>query len=211
MAEQRLIDTRFLDALASSEPTPGGGSAAALAGAIAAGLVSMVCQLTLGQARFAAVEEEIRQVLSRSEELRMRLTMLAEEDMAVYGAFAQAQRMPRRTEEERKQRAERMRAALVECTLVPMRVAEACRELLSLCPLVVEKGNPAAVTDVGVAALLAEAALRGAGLQVLVNLKWLKDPAFVAEQMGRLQSIQEGTAQLKEDVVAAVEGVLQGQ
>jgi len=206
-----MIDTVFLDALASSEPTPGGGSAAALAGAIAAGLVSMVCQLTRGQKRFASVQNDIERILRASESLRVHLTVLAQEDMAVYGAFAQAQRMPRTTEEQKRERSRRMQAALTECALVPLRVAERCRELLWLCPELVDKGNPSAVSDVGVAALLAEAALRGAALQVMVNLAWLENADFIDVQRERLAAVVEGTAEMKERVVESVEQALQRQ
>ncbi|NPV09504.1 MAG: cyclodeaminase/cyclohydrolase family protein [Anaerolineae bacterium] len=205
-----LIDTRFIDALATSEPTPGGGSAAAMAGAIGAGLLSMVCNLTVGQERFAAVEEEIRAVLEESESLRLRLVDLAERDMAAYRSFVEAQRLPRKSPEERRERTGRMQEALKACTLVPLEIAEACRRLLDLSPVVAEKGNPSAVTDVGVGALLAEAAMRGAGLQVMVNLAWLKDEAFIQEQRRRVQEVQAGSAELKERVVAMVEGALEG-
>lgn len=202
-----LIDTRFLDALASGEPTPGGGSAAAMAGAIAAGLVSMVARLTRGP-RFAAVHGEIEAVLAASEELRGRLTDLAEHDMAAYGGFAQAQKLPRSSDEEKQRRTSAMQSALRGCTLAPLGIAAACREVLQLCPALVRAGNASAITDVGVAAALAEAALRGAGLQVEVNLGWLKDRSFADEQRQRLASVLAGTGELKERVLADVEAAL---
>lgn len=204
-----LIDTRFLDALASAEPTPGGGSAAAMAGAIAAGLASMVCQLTRGQRRFSGVEADIERILGASEDLRAGLTELAEEDMAAYGRFAEAQHLPRATEDQRRERTAKMQEALRECTLVPLRIASSCRELLWLCPELVEKGNPAAVTDAGVAALLAEAALRGAALQVLVNLAWLRDDSFIRAQRQSLAAATAGVSEMRERVVTAVEAMLQ--
>ena len=205
---ETLIDTRFLDALASSEPTPGGGSAAAVAGAVAAGLVSMVCNLTVGQERYAAVEEDVKGLLQVSEELRVRLVRLAEEDMAAYGSFARAQRMPRSSPEERSKRTQQMQEALRQCTLVPLEIAEACRRILELTPETAEKGNPHAITDVGVAAVLAEAAMRGALLQVKVNLRWLKDEEFIAEQQQRVPAVTDGAAELKERVVEMVEAAL---
>ena len=126
-----------------------------------------------------------------------------------YGGFAKAQRLPRATEDQRRERTERMQEALRQCTLVPLDIAASCRELLWLCPEVVEKGNPAAITDGGVAALLAEAALRGAALQVLANLAWLKDADFIAAQRQCLAAVLEGTSAMKESVVAAVESALQ--
>jgi len=203
-----LIDEHFLDALASAEPVPGGGSAAAVAGAIAAGLASMVARLTLSP-RYEQVRGAIETTLAASEDLRRRLASLARQDMSAYMSFSRAQRLPRASEEERRLRTTRMQEALRECTLVPLQIAAACREVLQLCPMLVEKGNPAAITDVGVAALLAEAALRGAGLQVEVNLAWLKDEAFIAEQRQRLAAILAGTAELKEQIAAQVQAALE--
>ncbi|MGI6207219.1 MAG: cyclodeaminase/cyclohydrolase family protein [Anaerolineae bacterium] len=205
-----LIDTRFIDALATSEPTPGGGSAAAMAGAIAAGLLSMVCNLTVGQEKFAAVHEDLAAVLQETEALRHRLVDLAEQDMAAYRSFVGAQRLPRKSDEERRERTRCMQDALRTCTLVPLQIAEACRRLLDLSPEVALKGNPTAVTDVGVGALLAEACMRGAGLQVMVNLAWLKDETFIEEQRRRLEEVQAGSAELKERVMDMVERVAAG-
>lgn len=203
------IDTRFLDALASAEPTPGGGSASALAGAIAAGLVSMVCNLTRDPARFPDVHAEMERTLAASEALRARLMELVAQDMAAYGSFAQAQRLPRGTAEEKSERNRTMQSALKQCLLVPMSIVEACREVLWLCPDLVAKGNPNAVSDVGVGAVLAEAALRGAAMQVQVNMAWLKkDAAFVESARQRLAATVDGTAEMKEKVVRMVEETL---
>jgi len=203
-----LIDTRFLDALATSEPTPGGGSAAAMAAAIAAGLLSMVCNLTVGQEKFAAVESEMRTVLQESESLRRRLIELAEEDMAAYQSFVEAQHLPRRTTQERQARTQCMQVALKDCAAVPLEVARACRRLLELSVVVAEKGNPSAVTDVGVAALLAEACLRGAGLQVRVNLAWLKDRDLAAAQEAALAELLAGAEEIRQQALATVERVM---
>jgi methenyltetrahydrofolate cyclohydrolase len=202
-----LIDRRFLDALASAEPTPGGGSASAVAGAIAAGLVSMVARLTLGP-RYAAVRGDIEAILASSEELRGRLTSLAEQDMAAYTSFCRAQRLPRSDEVQRRQRTESMQEGLRACTTTPLQIAAACREVLQLCPALVSMGNPSAITDVGVACALAEASLRGAGLQVEANLAWIKDEGFIAEQRRRLAVVAEGTADLKERLLADVQAAL---
>lgn len=204
MTAGTLVDTAFLDALASASPTPGGGSTAAYAGALAAGLVSMVCRLTLGQPRFAAVEAQMAQLLERSEGLRAGLTELVQADMAAYSGFAATQRLPRSTEAEKQERRALMQEALRGCTLAPQQIAANCRQVLLLCPEVVAMGNPAAVSDAAVAALLAEAALRAAALQVEVNLAWLKDAAFVAEQRRQLADVLAGTADVKERVMADV-------
>lgn len=205
-----LIDTRFIDALATSEPTPGGGSAAAMAAAIAAGLLSMVCNLTVGQEKFADVEAELRAVLEESESIRHDLIDLAEQDMAAYRSFVDAQRMPRGGPEERRERTACMQGALRECTSVPLEIARASRRLLELSPTVAEKGNPSAVTDVGVAAVLAEACARGAGLQVRVNLAWLKDADFASEQAAALAEVLADLEPLKEQALATVDTVMAG-
>lgn len=205
MTAGTVVDTRFLDALASSDPTPGGGSVSAYAGALAAGLISMVCRLTLGQKRFASVQDDMAAALERSEDIRAELTRLTEADMTAYGAFAAAQKLPRATDAEKAERSEKMQAALRDCALVPLRTARACRRLLELCPEVVGKGNPAALSDVGVAALLAQSALRGAALQVATNLAWLKNADFIAEQRRNTAEVLAGTQELTERVVADVE------
>ncbi|NLT41118.1 MAG: cyclodeaminase/cyclohydrolase family protein [Anaerolineae bacterium] len=205
-----LIDTRFIDALATSEPTPGGGSAAAMAGTIAAGLLSMVCNLTVGQEKFASVEADVTEVLRETEAIRHHLVDLAEQDMAAYRSFVEAQRLPRTSAEERRVRTASMQAALRDCTSVPLRIAQRCRRLLDLSPAVAEKGNPNAVTDVGVGALLADASMRGAGLQVRVNLAWLKDAEFAAAQSAELDETLAGGEQVMAQALAIVDHVVTG-
>ena len=201
-AQKSIVE--FLDELASKAPVPGGGSSAALGGALAAGLVSMVCNLTLGKKRYANVEEEIRDILARSERLRGELIELLEEDVQVYSRVSKAYKMPRETEEEKRARAEAIQAALKEATDVPMRVAKACVEVLEMCTPLAEKGNVMAVSDAGVAALLAEASLRSAALNVLINLGAIKDEAFVAENRAKLDALLEGKSELKEGVLDLV-------
>lgn len=192
--------SRFLDALASSAPAPGGGSVSALSGALGAALVSMVCNLTIGKKKYADVQEEMADILSQSEALRHELTGLLEEDVKAYTAVSKAFKMPRITAEEKAVRAEAIQNALKEATRVPMQVAEACVRVLDLCTPAAEKGNVNAVSDAGVAALMAEAGLRSAALNVLINLKAIKDQAFCREVDGRLKSLLEGRPVLKEQI-----------
>src|ERR687896_2503799 len=104
----------FLDGLASKEPTPGGGSAAALAGALGAGLVSMVCQFTVGREKYAEVEEDMQRVLARSEELRAELQAAVDADIAAYGSYSRASGMPRESDDEKRARDEALQGALRE-------------------------------------------------------------------------------------------------
>jgi len=196
--------TTFLDELASSAPAPGGGSVAALSGALGAALVSMVCNLTVGKKKYADVQEDIQALLERSEALRHELIDLLEADVQVYTSVSKAYKMPRQTEEEKAARRAAIQAALKDATAVPMKVAEACVKVLDLCIPAAEKGNVNAVSDAGVAALMAEAGLRSAALNVLINLGAIKDEDFVERERARLDALLEGKAGLKERIYKLV-------
>jgi formiminotetrahydrofolate cyclodeaminase len=138
----------------------------------------MVCRLTIGREKFAAVQEEAKQTLARAQALRPRLLALAEEDAAAFDALTTAYRLPKGTEAEKSARAEMIQKALRAATETPLRTAEAAAEVAALARTMVEKGNPNASSDAGVAALLAEAAVQGAALNVRTNLNGLKDAEF---------------------------------
>ncbi len=198
----------FLDELASSAPAPGGGSAAALAGAIGAALVSMVANLTVGKKDYAHVQDDIQRILARSEALRHKCQDLLEGDVAAYTQVSQVYKMPRDTDEQKAARSVAMQKALKAATAVPMELAEVCVEILNLCPESTEKGNVRAVSDVGVAALMAEAGLRAAALNVLINLGSIKEEAFVQKERARLNALLAGKAELKERILKDVEAKL---
>jgi methenyltetrahydrofolate cyclohydrolase len=190
----------FLDELASSAPAPGGGSVAALSGALGAGLISMVCNLTLGKPKYATVQDDISAILKKSESLRQELTDLLEADVQAYTQLSQTMKMPRDTEEQKATRATLMDKALKAATEVPMRVAEACVAVMALCPAAAEKGNTNAVSDVGVGILMAEAGLRGAALNVLINLGMIKDEGFVTENRRKLNNLLQGKPELRDEI-----------
>lgn len=198
----------FLDELASSAPAPGGGSAAALAAAIGAALVSMVANLTVGKKKYADVQDDIQRILSHSEALRHKCVKLLEDDVAAYTEVIRAYKMPRDTEEQKQARSATIQEALKGATAVPMELAEACVEILNLCPESAEKGNVRAVSDAGVGALMAEAALRAAAFNVWINLGSIKDKAFVQKEGARLNALLEGKAELKEEILKDVEAKL---
>ncbi len=192
--------TDFLDALSSSAPAPGGGSVAALSGALGAALVSMVCNLTLGKKRYADVQDDITALVERSEALRHELTDLLEADVQAYTGVSQAYQMPRETDEEKAARSEAIQEALKKATVVPMQVAEACVQVLELCTPAAEKGNVNAVSDAGVAALMAEAGLRSAALNVLINTHAIKDVDFAAQTESKLSDLLAGKPALKDQI-----------
>ena len=179
----------FSSGLAAKQPTPGGGSAAALAGALGAGLVSMVCQYTVGRERYADVEEAARRVLARADELRVELEQAVDADVAAYGSYSQAQSMPRETEADQRERHAALQAALRESTEVPLGVAERCAELLELAAEAAEIGNPFLISDAAVGAEMAAAALASAELNVRLNVGGLEDNAFAGEVHTRLDAI----------------------
>jgi formiminotetrahydrofolate cyclodeaminase len=194
--------TNFLDELASSAPAPGGGSVAAVSGALGAALVSMVCNLTLGKKAYADVQEDISDLLSQSEALRQELTDLLEDDVAAYTGYSKAAKMPRGTDEEKAERAKVMEEALKVATDVPLRIAETAVKVMDLCMPAAEKGNKWAVSDAGVAVLMAEAALRSAALNVLINLGSfaLKDEEFKADRRAKLESLLEGKGVMRDEI-----------
>lgn len=198
LTEKTLVD--FLDALASSAPAPGGGSVAALSGALGAALVSMVCNLTLGKKKYADVQAQIAALLERSEALRHELADLLEADVQAYTGVSQAYGLPRATDEEKAARSAAIQEALKGATIVPLQVAEACVNVLQLCTPAAEMGNVYAVSDAGVAAVMAEGGLRSAALNVIININAIKDQAFVDQMQGKLDALLEGKPELKDEI-----------
>jgi formiminotetrahydrofolate cyclodeaminase len=182
----------FLDQLASSAPTPGGGSASALAGALGAALNSMVCQLTLGKPEYAAVAAETQRLLDESEAARAALAFAIEADAGAYGRVVAAYRLPRSTDQERSRRKRAIHDATMEATREPLDAARVCGQVLDLCEQLIKIGNPRLLSDVVVAALLARAALEGAAANVEVNLPTLGDDPFAAEARAELAHLRQG-------------------
>ena len=211
--KERTFDTSvsaFLDGLASGAPAPGGGSAAALGGAMAAALVSMVCNLTIGKARFADVEPEMRDILDRAEALRQELQALAEADVEAFNRLSAAYKLPRTTDADIAIRRDAIQASLRRATEVPLRTARAAAAVLPLCPPVAERGNQAAVSDVGIAALLAHAAVRSAVLNVEINLRVLEDQIYIRQVRAEVARLTDGFAAEAERIVDLVTSTIKG-
>lgn len=179
----------FLDALASHQSTPGGGSAAALCGSHAAALLSMVINFTVGKKKYADVEAEMRATLEKSEELRRQLTALADRDIEAFNAVSACYGMPKETPDEKTARTNAMQEALKDATRVPFQVAEASLEVLKLTEPVAAKGNRNVVSDAATALYLADAALRSAIINVNINFKFIKDPDFVTDWTTKRDSL----------------------
>lgn len=198
LTDKTLVE--FLDALASSAPAPGGGSVAALSGALGAALVSMVCNLTLGKKKYAGVEQEVTALVEQSEALRRELAGLLEADVEAYTGVSQAYRMPRDTDEQKAARSAAIQEALKKATVVPIQVAETCCQVLDLCTPAAEMGNVYVVSDAGVAALMAEAGLRSAALNVIININAIRDQAFAGEMRNKLDGLLAGKPALKDQI-----------
>lgn len=186
---------RFLDELASESPTPGGGGAAAISGAMGAALVSMVCNLTIGKPKYAEVEAQVKAVLAKSEPLRLQLTDAIADDVKAFDAVMGAYGLPRGTDEEKASRSETIQAALKVATDVPLEAARLCRDAIDLSAEIAEIGNLNVISDAGVAVQSAYAGLMSAALNVRVNAKSIKDRDFADARLAELETlIGEATA-----------------
>ncbi len=192
----------YLERLASGEPEPGGGSVAALVGALAAALVTMVTNLTLGKDKFAAVQDEVAEIQAGSEKLRRQLTELVTLDAQAYAEVAAAMKLPKDTDEQKQERQRVLQAALVGAATVPLTVADASVEVARLSLPAAEKGNPNAISDAAVAVLLADAAAQSAALNVRINLAWIEDDSFKRDAWTRIEAVLSETARLRDIVLA---------
>jgi methenyltetrahydrofolate cyclohydrolase len=179
---------KYLDELASAQPTPGGGSAAALSGALGAALACMVARLTLGKADYAAVQEEITALVERTEALRARFEQLMQEDIAAYGRLSATFKLPRATSEEKAARTQAIQGQLVEAALVPLEVAERAVELVQCCLRIATIGNANVLSDIATGTALASSAANGAAWMVRTNLRAMKDQERVQALNNRLSA-----------------------
>ena len=194
----------YLAQLASSAPAPGGGSVAALTAAQGAALVGMVLNLTIGKPRYQEHDATLRSTLVEAERLRAQCTVLIDRDAAVLGALIATYKLPRATPEEKAARTAALQARTREATEVPLAGGRAAAALLPLCRRLLPISNPAAVSDIGVAAACALAAFRSAELNVLINLGTLQDEAFVAAARRELADLGEGMEAAVGEILAAV-------
>lgn len=201
LQERSLSD--FADLIASTTPTPGGGSAAAYAGALGASLVAMVGRMALRHD--LARERAVAELVEEADTLRRHFLRLVEDDSAAFERVAAAMRLPKAGAEGRSTRSQALQGALLGASRVPLETAKVARRLLDLCERVVDHATDAAVSDVGVGALFADAALRGAALNVMINIAALKDAGQVKELSEELDRAMEGTEAVRRGVIDRVE------
>jgi glutamate formiminotransferase/formiminotetrahydrofolate cyclodeaminase len=194
----------FISELASNSPAPGGGSVAALAGSLGAALSSMVCNLTIGKERYTDVQDKIKEVLKKSEQLRKNLTKLIDEDTDAFNDVMKAFKMPKETEEQKKKRSKAIQEGYKTAASVPLETARTCEKILDIAKVVAEKGNQNSITDSAVSALMAQAGVESAILNVKINLGSIKDDAFVKKISSELDKLQKNTINKTQKILKIV-------
>lgn len=190
-------DEDFLDALASGNSTPGGGSAAAFSGAMAASLVAMVGLVTIGKKKYADVEVEMQQMVEEAMQLQAEMRAAVKKDAESFELYLQAVRLPKGTEQEKAERDRAIKAASIYAAEVPLQVGRKALEILKLACKAAESGNLNAISDAASAAAQAQAALEAAGLNVRINLLGIKKQAEPARMLEEIVSLEEQAAELK--------------
>ncbi len=203
---QNVYLESFTAELASGAPTPGGGGASALAGALAASLASMVCNLTAGKKKYEAFEQDIQRILARAESCRKELLQEIEQDAEAFAPLAKAYSIPKDDPE----RDAVMEPALREACRTPFEIMQRCAEVIRLCEELCEKGSTLALSDVGVSAILARSAMLGASLNIFINIKSMKDRTCAAHLRNEAEAIIKRYTPVAERVFQNVSERLKG-
>lgn len=198
--------SEFINELASNAPAPGGGSVAALSGALGAALTSMVSNLTIGKKKYLDVESEVKNILSKSEELRKNFTALIDKDTEAFNKVMEAYSLPKDTDDQKALRTAAIQEATKEATLVPLRVMKLVVDALALTKVIAEKGNSNSISDAGVGALMLHAAAEGAALNVLINLNGINDQEFVGWHADEVATLQRTCRSKAEEIMNIVRG-----
>ncbi len=191
----------YLDDAASGKPAPGGGSVSACVGALGAALVAMVGNLTIGKDKFAGVEVAMTDLVARCEEVRAELEQLLQDDTVAYNGVITAYKMPKDSDEEKAARAAAVQAGLIVAANVPLDICRVAIEACRLAKVAADLGNPAAVTDAGIGAILGEAAVVGAALNVKINLGSIKDQEYVEQAAAEIAALEAEAASLRAEVL----------
>ncbi|HEX4151231.1 MAG TPA: cyclodeaminase/cyclohydrolase family protein [Steroidobacteraceae bacterium] len=198
----------FLDRLASKDPTPGGGGAAAIMGAMGAALVSMVCNVSAGKKGCESVGPELREVCVQSEALRRRLTSMVADDVAAFDELMAAYKLPKDGDENKLRRSQAIQASLKRATEVPLACARDCAGVIRLSRRAGELGYLGVISDAGVGVSAAYAAARSAALNVYINAPSLKDQAFAERALAEVDGLMTFCAAESEAVYALVRSKL---
>ena len=201
MYEQQPI-RYFLDKLCSNSPEPGGGSASALTGAIAASLSGMLAALTVNKKGYENVKPEMEEFLKEAQSLKEELLVLLQHDTEAFDDASKAFKLPKETEDEKLKRAEAIEHGLKEATEVPLSIMERSLDVSKLSREVLKKGNEMAISDGAISALFAEAACIGAMMNVRINFSWMKDQEYIKSVEKRVEDILIEASRIKEDALS---------
>lgn len=199
MKEMKLVD--FAAQTASAEPVPGGGSIAAVSGALSAALTEMVANLTIGKKKYEEFEAEMKDIAVKAAELRERLLDDIQRDSNSFNDVMQAMKMPKDTDEEKASRTAAMQSGLKIAAEVPFEIACDAFEIMPLAEKVVENGNANAVTDGLVSAMLSRTAVLSALLNTKINLASIKDEAYVAEMNKKVKDLEEKVVEYEKKIL----------
>ena len=199
----KLNCDEFLERLASKEPVPGGGGAAALGGAIGAALTSMVANLTVGKEKFLSVEGEMIRLAAASKYLRKELLQLVQEDASVFEAFMKCYKMPKATDLEKELRQIKIQEAAKMAAEIPLKIGEK-----ALAVLLLAAEAAAVITDAAVAALMARAAVRSAVYNVKINLNLISDQDYCSVLVERIAALEQEALSAEKNILEHTDKVL---
>lgn len=187
LVEMKVKD--FIAELASDSPAPGGGSVAAISGSLGAGLLTMVCRLTIGKKGYEQFETDMRTALEDGENYCRKLTVLVDEDTNAFNQVMAAFKMPKESAEQKEVRTATIQSAFKKAADTPFTIAENCMAVLTLAEKIVNKANTNAISDVGVAAQVAFAGLESAAMNVKINLPSIKDAEYVKQKSAQVEKM----------------------
>ena len=203
--QEAVTLAQFLDSIAAPSATPGGGSVSALAGSLAAALVEMVINLTVGKKGFEGKEPELQKIREEAHSCREALTATIVQDSLAYQTVMNAFLLPRKTEDEKRKRKEEIQQALKKAADPPLFTTVTSLKVMKLCQEAVEKGNPRTISDAAVGALLADAAMGGGIFNVLINLSALEDQHFAERMKKELRRLEAEGATMKNIILARIQ------
>lgn len=200
MKEMTLVE--FAKQTASNSPVPGGGSIAALAGALSAALAQMVAELTVNKKGYEDAEEKMKELASKAEIIREKLLDDIKRDSESFNKYMEALKLPKETDEEKKLRSNMMQEGLKEAAIVPFEVASLAYEIMPLADEAVVSGNKNAVTDGLVSAMMARTAVLSALLNTRINLGSIKDQEFVKEYSEKVEKLEKQAIEFEKNILA---------
>lgn len=205
MAQKESANPDFLEALASATATPGGGSAAAHAGALAAALVAMVARLTVGKKKYAEVDAQMTALIPKADSLRAEFVQAVKADATAFDAVMAAMKMPKETEEQKTSRTSAIESATLEAAKQPLKVARLAVDCLGMVREAAKLGNVNAISDAGSAAALARACLAGSALNVRINVHSLSDQESGDPLIRDLRELEKSAAELEVEIQRTVQ------